>query len=880
MTELPTGTVTFLFTDIQGSTTLLNRLGERYGAILQDHDVFLRREISKHRGVEVSTAGDSFFVVFTSAVRAVSAAVGIQRALAEHQWPTDCTVRVRIGIHSGEGTLTRNDYVGIDVNRASRITSAGHGGQIILSEATRALIEGALPEELALRDLGQHRLKDLPRAEHLYDVVIEGLESDFPPPRTLDARPNNLPHQLTSFIGRDQELKDVMGLLEQSRLLTLTGPGGTGKTRLALRLADELLPRMADGVFFADLSAVTDATLVGAVIAKALGVPEVSGRPILEDLREYLGDKELLLVVDNFEQVATAAPVLEELLSAARHLKIVVTSRFVLSIRGEHEYAVPPLPPPDVGLEDRSRLERLASVRLFVERAQAVQPNFRLNDDNARHVGEIVARLDGLPLAIELAATRSKILTPAEMMPRLKQRLSLLTSTTRSLPERQRTLRDAIAWSHDLLDPSDQRLFARLSVFSGGWTLEAAEAICRPDEGGVDVLEGLTSLVDKSLVRMSSSSNGPSRFSLLQTIWEFAEEKLREGPDHEPTHTRHARYFLDLALAAEPHLTAEDQAEWLDRCDEEHGNIRAALRWAITSGDARSAQASAGALWRFWHQRGHLTEGRRWLEEVLAMPRGQEATASRAKALIGAGGIAWWQQDAESARALYEEAVAIERRRADPQGLAEALYNQSFVVAGYDIAAATRLLEESGALFREAGDRRGVAQVSSMLVIPDAQAGDWEAVVERLEETTRLWREVRDQLHLAFNLVWLASAYGRMGRRKEAWETGIEALDLFRAVDNPTGIGLVFSDFAWLALWEGSEEDAVRLAGVAESIRDKSGGSPGGFAGLLEGDPAEQARTRLPPRIADQAWAEGLGMDTEDALSYVRSIADAGTDTT
>ena len=875
MAALPSGTVTFVFTDIQGSTALLNQLGERYKPVLHDHDSIIREAASKHGGVEVSTAGDSFFLVFGSAVGAVEAAVAAQRALATHRWPADCTVRVRIGVHTGEATVTRDNYAGMDVNRASRIAASAHGGQVIVSGVTRGLVENALPEGVSLRDLGLHRLKDLPSPEHLHDLVIEGLDSDFPPPRSLDARPNNLPHQLTSFVGREHELEKVKELFANARLLTLTGPGGTGKTRLALRVAEELLATTPDGVFFVDLSAVTDEALVPSTIAKELSVAEVPGRTILEVLRDHLLDKEIVLVLDNFEQVATAGPILEELLRGSPRLKILVTSRFVLSIRGEHEFGVPPLAPPDLDHErDLASLEETPSVRLFVERARAVQPSFSLSPDSALKVAEIVARLDGLPLAIELAATRSKILTPEQMLQRLDQRLSILSSSTRTLPERQRTLRGAIAWSHDLLDASDQGLFARLSVFLGGWTLEAAEAVCRPEECGLDVLDGLSSLVDKSLVRRSSPDGGSPRFSMLETIREFAEEQLGRGGDEDRTRARHAKYFLDLALEAEPHLTAEDQAEWLDRCDAEHDNIRAALRWAIAHGDTESAQASAGALWRFWHQRGHIAEGRKWFDEVLAMPRGPAATA-RAKALIGAGGMAWWQRDRAAARDLYDEAVAVERERGDPVGLAEALYNQAFVIAGQDIDEAARVLEESKSLFLEAGNQRGIAQVSSMLVIPDARAGDWEGVVKRLEETTAIWRDIGDRLHLAFDLVWLAFAYGRVGRRREAWATGMETLDLFCAVDNATGIGIVFNAFSWLALWEGRDEDTVRLTGVAESIRRRTGGPPGGFAGILEGDPAEEARSRLPAEVADKVWNEGLDMTIDEALAYARSAAGA-----
>jgi predicted ATPase len=659
----------------------------------------------------------------------------------------------------------------------------------------------------------------------------------------------------------------VRSLLGTTRLLTLTGAGGTGKTRLALQAASESLTGFEDGACFVDLSSVVDPQLVPSVIARALGVSEVPGRPILDLVVDHLRDRELLLVVDNFEQVIPAAPVIERLLEEAPRLRVLATSRIVLSVRGEQEYPVPPLAPPDLsGASDPLELGRFDAVRLFVERAAQADPRFEVTEANAAAVAEITARLDGLPLAIELAATRTRVLTPEEMLPRLSNRLSLLTSGARTLPERQRTLRGAIAWSHDLLDEQERRLFARLSVFAGGWTLEAAEAVCRPEEFGLDALDGLTALVEMSLIRRADS-----RFLMLETIREFAQEQLVAGPDASEVPERHAAFYCDLAHQAEPHLTAADR-DWLDRCDAEHANIRASLRWLIEAGQADAAQSCAGALWRFWQQRGHLTEGQRWFDEVLAMAG--EPTAERAKALIGAGGIAWWRQDRDAAGRFYGEAVEIERSLGDPGRIAEAVYNLSFVVAGDDIDAAQRMLDECMSLYREAGDERGEAQARTMLVIGDAQAGRWEAVVAGLERSIAIWRRLGERLHMAFDLLWLSFANGRLSRMPEAWAAGLEAMDLFREADNPTGVGIVFSDLSFMALWNGHPREAMVLEGAATAVKARVGGPPGGFAGILEDDPAELARAELDPAAADAAFAQGQSMSVDDAVALARGLAE------
>jgi tetratricopeptide (TPR) repeat protein len=417
-----------------------------------------------------------------------------------------------------------------------------------------------------------------------------------------------------------------------------------------------------------------------------------------------------------------------------------------------------------------------------------------------------------------------------------------------------------------------------LSIFTGGWTIEAADAVCDPAGLGLDLLDGLTSLVDQSLVRRSESDGSDVRFSMLETIREFGRERLQEGGEFDRLRRSHGRYFLDLALEAEPHLTAGDQAEWLDRCDRDHPNIRAALQWAIDTGEAERAQEAAGALWRFWQQRGHLAEGRDWFKVILDLPTGRRASAARAKALIGAGGMAWWQKDRDAAGACYEEAVAIERELGDAARIAEALYNLSFVVAGEDIEAAARMLEESLALFRQAGHEFGVAQVLSMLVIRDAEADNWDPVIAKLEETTTIWRRLGERLHLAFDLLWLAFAYGRKGRKTDAWRTGLETLGLFCEVDNATGIGITFIDLAFLSNWEGRHEDAVRFAGVADSLRESAGGPPGGFAGLLEGDPVAEARAHLRDDVAERAYKEGLTMSVDEAVALARSRGREATD--
>ena len=528
MTELPTGTVTFLFTDVEGSTRLTQELGDRWPPLLERHREIARAAWTDQAGVEVGTEGDSFFVVFSSAPQAVAAAAAAQRGLTSEAWPANATIRVRMGLHTGEGLLSGGSYVGLDVHRAARISSAGSGGQVLLSASTRALVEGSLPDGVSLREMGEHRLKDLSRPERIWDLVIDGVPSDFSPLRTLNAVPNNLPTQLTSFLGRQREIAEARQLLVDGRLLTLTGPGGAGKTRLSLQIAADASDRFPDGIYFVPLGTINDPDLVLPTIAQALGIVD-PGMRALDRLAEHIGAKCILLVLDNFEQVNDAAPQVAELLVRAAQISVLVTSRSPLRVYGEREYPVPPLGVPDPRhLPDLEKLSTYESVALFVERAMAVRPDFAVSSANAPAVAEICVRLDGLPLAIELAAARVRVLSPQAIMERLGDRLRLLSGGSRDLPERQQTLRGAIAWSHDLLEANDQRVFARFSVFAGGATLDAVERVVFDAGDPSDALDAMASLADKSLVRQESEPDGEPRFRMLSTIREYAAEKLGE----------------------------------------------------------------------------------------------------------------------------------------------------------------------------------------------------------------------------------------------------------------------------------------------------------------------------------------------------------------
>ena len=624
--NLPTGTVTLLFTDIEGSTRLLQQLGERYAGLLAESRQVLRGVFQEWNGYEVETQGDAFFIAFARATDAVLAALDAQRALAAHPWPGGAAVRVRMGMHTGEPATTAEGYAGLDVHRAARIMSAAHGGQVLLSRATATLVEQDLPENVNLRDLGEYRLKDLGRAWHLFQAVTPDLAADFPPLRTLDARRNNLPIQLTPFIGREQELAAIQDILtrEDARLLTLTGPGGAGKTRLGLQVAAELSDRFADGVFFVYLAPINDPALVMPTIAQTLDIREETGQPWPARMREALLQKQMLLLLDNFEQVVNAAMQVGELLAACPQLKIIVTSREALHVRGEREFPVPPLPLPDVKhLPDLTSLSSNTAVALFVQRAQATKPDFQLNNANARAIVEICVRLDGLPLAIELAAARVKLLPPQALLARLDQRLAVLTGASRDVPARQQTLRNTIAWSYNLLDAVEQRLFRRLSVFVGSCTLEAVEAVCVTsgnEDQAEQILDTIASLLDKSLLQQMEQEGGEPRFTMLETIREYGLERLIANGEIEATRQAHAEYYLALAEKAEPELAGPQQATWFDRLEREHDNLRAVMEWCLEREDSgqriEMALRLAGALRQFWEVRAHRDEGQAFKEPV------------------------------------------------------------------------------------------------------------------------------------------------------------------------------------------------------------------------------------------------------------------------
>jgi predicted ATPase/class 3 adenylate cyclase len=868
VTQLPSGTVTFLFTDIEGSTLLLRNLGDRYAEVLRDHGVIIKAALERQGGTELGTEGDSFFAVFGSPGAAIRAVVEAQRALDAHDWPEGARVRVRMGLHTGEGTPMGEGYVGLDVHRAARVGDAGHGGQVLLSGVTEALVRHSLPDGVELVDLGEHRLKDLPHPERLFQLTIDGLPEEFPAPRSLDARPNNLPAQMSSFIGREEVIRSVEASLEETRLLTLTGPGGTGKTRLALEVAHRQLPSFLDGVWFVDLSAVTDPSVVPTEIAIALEATRDPGASVLQCLEEHLRYRKLLLVLDNFEQVVDAAEVVEHLLSRSPGLKVMVTSRSVLSVYGEREFPVPPLRLPDpASAEVLEALGHSEAVSLFVERARAVRPDFRLTAENALAVAEICERLDGLPLGIELAAVRVNVLTPQAMLPRLEERLSLLTSGPRSLPERQRTLRGAIDWSYHLLEDPERRLFARLATFSGGGTLEAIEAVCDPDLGA-SVLDLLGSLVDESLLRRTETPSGEVRFQMLETIREYATERLDAETDAEDVRRRHAEYFLSLATRAEPHLVGAEQKEWLDRFDRDHDNIRAALKWTIQAGEVRAGQEAAAALWRFWHQRGHLAEGRKKLEHLLEAAGGEERTLQRFKALTGAGGLAYWQNDYQATERFYSEALDIARGLDDPRSIAEALFNLSFLdrIRGEDEEGMAKL-RTVHEMATSLGDQQLAADSLWILGNRELREDRPEVGLPMVEDALAIYRDLGNLFATADSVSGVGSYYRRIGETETARAMQREALEMFVEVGNPTGIAMVLEEIAMIETVEGRHERALRLAGAAAALKDDIGG--GAPAELMRsGESFEESNRNLDPDTARRAWDEGREMGLDKAVAY------------
>jgi predicted ATPase/class 3 adenylate cyclase len=871
MGELPTGTVTFLFTDIEGSTRMLQALGNRWPAILEDHNRLLRGAIRDAGGADLRTEGDSFFAVFQSASGAVAAAASAQRALAAHPWPHEARIRVRMGMHTGEGAVGGDDYVGLDVHRAARIAATGHGGQVLVSSTTSELVRNVLPDGVGLRDLGQHRLKDLARPERIYQLTIHGLPEEFPPIRSLET-PTNLPTERTSFVGRELEVARVRELLKGPGLLTLTGPGGSGKTRLALRAARELLDDYRDGVFLVELAPITDPRLVPSSMADSVGARAEGARPVLDTLRDHMRDREMLLVVDNFEQVLGAAPVVADLLAVAPRMRILATSREPLHLTGEQELAVPPLNLPDIRqMPAPEHLTRYEAVALFVQRATAVDPGFRVTEANAPAVAELCLRLDGLPLAIELAASWIKVLWPQAILERLEHRLELLTGGPVDVPARQRTLREAIAWSHDLLDDTERTLLRRLSAFAGGWTLEAAEAVANPGaELGQNVLEVLGALVDKSLIHRGATSAEAVRFRMLETIREFGVEQLEAAAEADATRDRHVSFFLALAEAAEPHLRGYQQKRWLDQLELDHDNLRTVLRQSIEAGEPAPGLRLVGALWRFWQIHGHLDEGRQWAEEVLALPAASGRSAERARALTALGGLAYWQEDLTAFREAYEEALAIAREIGDRSTIAEGIYNLAYAPAYEgDTAGAVKMFEESRAMFEELGIPRGVADAQWVLGISARLEGDLATSRQLAEESLRLHRQAGDRFGATDALHTLGRTALAQGDLATAARSFLEALDNDEDIGNRTGMAIVLDNLAAKASAEGNHVRALRLGGASDAIKEAAGGhAPPPLIDLP--DPREAARDALGDAAVEAAWEEGRAMTLDQALAYAR----------
>jgi predicted ATPase/class 3 adenylate cyclase len=908
----PTGTVTFLFTDLEGSTRRWERYPEAMSEALSRHHEILRAAIQANNGRVVKTAGDGVHAVFSTATDALEAALEAQRALLSEEWAETGPLRVRMALHTGATEERDGDYYGPPVNLAARLLSAGHGGQVLLSSPTQELVRDTLPVGACLEDLGERRLKDVSRPERIFQLTAPGLPSEFPPIRTLEGHPDNLPLQSTPLVGREREIQEVCRRLrgEEMRLLTLTGPGGTGKTRLALQAAADLLEQFDGGVFFVSLAAVTDPELVPSTIAGSLGLKESAERSLEESLEAHLYEKELLLVLDNFEQVLEGAPFVGELLGGCPRLKVLATSRTPLMLYGEQDYPVPPLELPDpVQLPPLERLTQYEAVRLFLERARAIEPGFSLMEENARAVAEICVRLDGLPLAIELAAARIKLLPSEAMLQKLSSRLKLLTGGARDLPERQRTLRSTMEWSHALLEEGERTLFARLGVFSGGRTLEAIESVCDPEgDLPVDALDGVSSLLDKSLLKRQEGPEGEPRFVMLATIHEYASEKLQQSGEAQKFKKLHAAYFLGLAEEAEPEIVGPDQVSWMGRLEAEQDNFRTALSSSLETGDVETVLRIGGALWWFWSSRGHFSEGRGWLNAGLTGGEGTPVCV-RAKALLVLGDLSLGQSDYARAVENLEASLGLYREIGDKRGEAHSLFTLGWMSSERDeFERAAGLLEESLALSRAAGTSIDVSRALNGLAVLNLNRGDYVRASVLWDECLSLAREAGDIRSISVNENNLALAAAMTGEYERAETLLREAHEINLKIGDTDGIASNDNLFAVLALSRNDPERAeelsveairilqeraqksrvddsldilaaaaalrgeirraARIWGATAEFREATGVIPGRDERELIGPHKAAARARLDWAAWNEEWERGSSMTLDQTVDY------------
>jgi predicted ATPase/class 3 adenylate cyclase len=871
--EFPTGIVTLLFTDIEGSTRLLQQLGDRYADVLKECRRLLREAFQQGHGYEVDTQGDAFFVVFERAADALSSAIGLQRALFTTHWPDRAHVRVRVGIHTGEPKPAEEGYVGLDVHHAARIMSAAHGGQTLLSQVTRDLVADELSDGVTLRDLGEYRLKDIAGLSRLFQMVVPDLPADFPSLTIASAQRTlyNVPSSYTSFVGREQEVAAISDLLRQpdARLLTLLGTGGVGKTRLALQVAAEVAKRFTGGVCFVPLDQLSDADGVVPAIAQAL---EVSGEgkdsPLIEQVQAALRASPFLLILDNFEQLLPARQLIVSLLAGCPQLKVLITSRALLHVQAEHLFEVPPLPLPEPDyLRDLERLSHNAAIALFVQRARAVAPKFHLTTANAAAVVGICARLDGIPLAIELAAARIRHFSAPTVLAQLEQGLTVLQGHMQDAPTRQQTLHEAIAWSYQLLEPAEQSVFRRLAVFAGGVTMEAAGQVCASGvASGESVTEVLVALVDKSMVQHQKQDESEPRYRLLQTLGEYGIERLTEAGELETTRVAHAAYYLSWTERVMPLLFGAEQIRWLDRLDQEYENVRTALEWLSGGTQEETERAEQAlrlciALLGYWEIRGYFRDGLAYLERALTNSRGA-APSVRAQGLHGAGFLALMQDDNERAELFLRESQSLFRESGDKAGMANILRLQgNLALAKSNYKIARLLLNEALAIYRKRGDIKRVASTQGALAQVALAQCDFSRARALLEENLAAYRMSGEQDGIAYPLYQLALLqFLSRGDNAEARTLAEQSLARFKAVGNRRFVAYVLNLLGEILLAQGGEEGVRARSMLEESLAifktmaDRSGTAEALFS--LARLAVHQGETEA----AQAAYAESWGL--------------------